>query len=33
MLTVEEHLTVVARPGDRGLERVYKIFPRLEEPG
>jgi branched-chain amino acid transport system ATP-binding protein len=31
-LTVEEHLTVVARPGGTwGLERVYKMFPRLEE--
>jgi branched-chain amino acid transport system ATP-binding protein len=31
-LTVEEHLTVVARPGGTWtLERVYKIFPRLEE--
>jgi len=31
-LTVEEHLTVVARPGGPWtLERVYKIFPRLEE--
>jgi branched-chain amino acid transport system ATP-binding protein len=31
-LSVEEHLTVVARPGGPWtLERVYKIFPRLEE--
>ena len=31
-LTVEEHLTVVARPGGPWtLARVYKIFPRLEE--
>ena len=31
-LTVEEHLTVVARPGGRwNLERVYRMFPRLEE--
>jgi len=31
-LTVEEHLTVVERPGGPwNLERVYKIFPRLEE--
>ena len=31
-LTVEEHLTVVARPsGTWNLERVYKMFPRLEE--
>jgi branched-chain amino acid transport system ATP-binding protein len=30
-LTVEEHLTAVARPGPWDLTRVYKIFPRLEE--
>jgi branched-chain amino acid transport system ATP-binding protein len=30
-LTVEEHLTVVARPGAWDLNRVYRIFPRLEE--
>jgi branched-chain amino acid transport system ATP-binding protein len=30
-LTVEEHLTVVARPGAWNLERVYGLFPRLEE--
>ncbi|HXH02122.1 MAG TPA: ABC transporter ATP-binding protein [Candidatus Competibacteraceae bacterium] len=30
-LTVEEHLTAVARPGHWTLERVYGIFPRLEE--
>ncbi len=31
-LTVEEHLTVVARAGGPwNLERVYKIFPRLHE--
>jgi len=30
-LTVEEHLTVVARPGPWGLERAYRMFPRLEE--
>jgi branched-chain amino acid transport system ATP-binding protein len=30
-LTVEEHLTVVARPGPWTLERVYEIFPRLRE--
>src|SRR6266581_1021935 len=30
-LTVEEHLTVVARPGSWNLGRVYEIFPRLEE--
>jgi branched-chain amino acid transport system ATP-binding protein len=30
-LTVEEHLTVVARPGAWDLKRTYGIFPRLEE--
>jgi branched-chain amino acid transport system ATP-binding protein len=30
-LTVEEHLTAVARPGPWNLAGVYKIFPRLEE--
>jgi branched-chain amino acid transport system ATP-binding protein len=30
-LTVEEHLTVVARPGPWNAARVYQIFPRLEE--
>jgi len=31
-LSVEEHLTVVARPGGSwNLARVYKLFPRLEE--
>jgi len=30
-LTVEEHLTAVARPGPWNLARVYKTFPRLEE--
>ena len=31
-LTVEEHLTVVARPGGAwNLERVYRIFPKLQE--
>ena len=30
-LTVEEHLTVVARPGNWNLKRVYGMFPRLEE--
>ena len=30
-LTVEEHLTAVARPGPWNLARVYGIFPRLEE--
>ena len=30
-LTVEEHLTVVARPGAWNLRRIYKLFPRLQE--
>ncbi|HEX7156558.1 MAG TPA: ABC transporter ATP-binding protein [Burkholderiaceae bacterium] len=30
-LTVEEHLTVVARPGRWDLARVYGLFPRLKE--
>jgi branched-chain amino acid transport system ATP-binding protein len=30
-LTVEEHLTVVARPGPWSLKRIYDIFPRLQE--
>ncbi|QXL83716.1 ATP-binding cassette domain-containing protein [Comamonas sp. NLF-1-9] len=30
-LTVEENLTVVQRPGEWGLERVYALFPRLRE--
>jgi len=30
-LTVEENLTVVARPGDWTLARVYEMFPRLKE--
>jgi len=30
-LTIEEHLTAVARPGPWTLARVYNIFPRLEE--
>jgi branched-chain amino acid transport system ATP-binding protein len=30
-LTVEEHLTVVARPGEWTVPKVYEIFPRLEE--
>ena len=30
-LTVEEHLTVVARPGSWTLAKVYEIFPRLHE--
>jgi branched-chain amino acid transport system ATP-binding protein len=30
-LTVEEHLTVVARPGTWNTKRIYDIFPRLQE--
>ncbi|MFC5479077.1 ABC transporter ATP-binding protein [Massilia suwonensis] len=30
-LTVEEHLTVVARPGPWNLAKIYEIFPRLQE--
>ncbi|MGT2510294.1 ABC transporter ATP-binding protein [Cupriavidus basilensis] len=30
-LTVEEHLTAVARPGFWNVARVYEIFPRLQE--
>src|ERR1039457_846332 len=30
-LTVEEHLTVVARPGPWTVARAYKYFPKLEE--
>jgi branched-chain amino acid transport system ATP-binding protein len=30
-LTVEENLTVVARPGAWRLDRVYEVFPRLRE--
>jgi len=30
-LTVEENLTVVARPGPWHLQRVYEMFPRLRE--
>jgi branched-chain amino acid transport system ATP-binding protein len=30
-LTVEEHLTVVARPGPWNLQKVYEVFPRLME--
>ncbi|MCD9228332.1 ABC transporter ATP-binding protein [Ralstonia pseudosolanacearum] len=30
-LTVEEHLTAVARPGAWDVARVYRVFPRLEE--
>jgi branched-chain amino acid transport system ATP-binding protein len=30
-LTIEEHLTAVARPGPWNVARVYEIFPRLAE--
>jgi branched-chain amino acid transport system ATP-binding protein len=30
-LSVEEHLKVVARPGEWDLRRVFQLFPRLEE--
>jgi branched-chain amino acid transport system ATP-binding protein len=30
-LSVEEHLTAVARPGPLNLRRVYELFPRLAE--
>jgi branched-chain amino acid transport system ATP-binding protein len=30
-LTVEEHLTVVARPGEWTVPKVYELFPRLQE--
>ena len=30
-LTVKENLTVIARPGPWTLERVYGLFPRLDE--
>ncbi|WP_066740494.1 ABC transporter ATP-binding protein [Cupriavidus sp. D384] len=30
-LTVEEHLTAVARPGPWDIAGIYRIFPRLEE--
>ncbi|HCN72459.1 MAG TPA: ABC transporter ATP-binding protein, partial [Pusillimonas sp.] len=30
-LTVEEHLTVVARSGHWDVAKVYQLFPRLEE--
>jgi branched-chain amino acid transport system ATP-binding protein len=30
-LTVEEHLTVVARPGEWDVKKVYEVFPRLQE--
>ena len=30
-VTIEEHLTAVARPGKWTLRRIYDLFPRLEE--
>ena len=30
-LTVEEHLTVVARPGAWDVPKIYRLFPRLQE--
>jgi branched-chain amino acid transport system ATP-binding protein len=30
-LTIEEHLTAVARPGRWTLRKIYALFPRLEE--
>ncbi len=30
-LSVEEHLTVVARPGPWDVQKVFQIFPRLQE--
>jgi branched-chain amino acid transport system ATP-binding protein len=30
-LTVEEHLTVVARPGEWTVQKIYALFPRLQE--
>ena len=30
-LTVHEHLTAIARPGEWSIERVYDLFPRLRE--
>ena len=30
-LTIEEHLTAVSRPGRWTLQRIYELFPRLEE--
>ncbi|MFZ6648212.1 ABC transporter ATP-binding protein [Undibacterium sp. TJN25] len=30
-LTVEEHLSVVARPGPWNIKKIYDIFPRLQE--
>jgi len=32
-LTVEEHLTAVARPGPWTVKRVFELFPRLAERG
>jgi branched-chain amino acid transport system ATP-binding protein len=30
-LTLEENLTVAARPGEWNLKRIFRLFPRLEE--
>ena len=30
-LSVHEHLTVVARPGEWTIPKIYRLFPRLEE--
>src|SRR3954451_17565057 len=30
-LTIEEHLTAVSRPGRWTLQRIYELFPRLDE--
>src|SRR5690606_9400781 len=30
-LSVEEHLTVVERPGEWDIAKIFKLFPRLEE--
>ncbi|GIZ50561.1 ABC transporter ATP-binding protein [Noviherbaspirillum aridicola] len=30
-LSVEEHLTAVARPGEWTVDKVYRLFPRLQE--
>jgi branched-chain amino acid transport system ATP-binding protein len=30
-LTLEENLTVAARPGSWGLKKIYELFPRLSE--
>jgi branched-chain amino acid transport system ATP-binding protein len=32
-LTVDEHLSVVARPGSWNTQRIYALFPRLAERG